>query len=321
MSQILLDLSWRLLSKLPAYYSYKIVHGFPHNLQNIMSRVLPGDCPPSLDIPIMGQKIANPVGLAAGLNKDGNLTWLGDALCLGFTVVGSILPYPYRGAERKILMRPTPYSAINRLGLPSKGVEKVLSIIKSYVPKYTKIAYNIAGLKPGDYTILAEKIPADNLFVEINISCPNTEAHSSFEEPEEIGKLLKLLPGDHNYLLKIPNTRDKDLLIKYASLIEEHNLAGVVAGNTSKFFVKGVQSGLSGKPIYHNTLRMTRILREHLKDRHVIVSVGGVMDSNDAVQLLEEGANLIEILTVLLRRGPRETRNIISGVYYYLSKK
>ncbi len=317
----LLEYLWKPLSKLPPKASYRIVHSFPGRLQRPLSRILSSKCPESLEIRIQNNNLANPIGLAAGLNKNGNLTWLGDALCLGFTVVGSILPYSYRGAETKLLLRPTPLSAINRLGLPSDGIEKVLQNIRHYRPRYTQLVANIAGLRINDYIELAGQLGEEFLFIEINISCPNTEEHGTFEQPEHAENILIDLPSSKRYLLKIPHTTDRNLLANYVNLVRKYGLQGIVAGNTSKIWIRGLQAGLSGRPIFHRTKRMVAVLRELLEEDKIIVASGGVFSADDAIELLENGANLIEVLTVLLRRGPRTVLDIVEGVHRYLARK
>ncbi|MCE4609614.1 MAG: hypothetical protein F7C36_04440 [Desulfurococcales archaeon] len=317
----LLEYLWKPLSMLPPKVSYRIVHSSPGRLQKPLSRILASKCPESLEIRILNNTLTNPIGLAAGLNKNGNLTWLGDALCLGFTVVGSILPYRYRGAETKLLLRPTPLSAVNRLGLPSDGFEKVLENISRYRPRYTRLVANIAGLRRNDYKELAEQLGEEFLFVEVNISCPNTEEHGTFEKPEYAEKILIDLPPNERYLLKIPHTTNRDLLANYVDLVKKYGLQGIVAGNTSKIWIRGFQAGLSGRPIFHGTKKMVVALRELLGEDKIIVASGGVFSADDAIELLENGANLIEVLTVLLRRGPRAVLDIVEGVHRYLAKR
>ncbi|MCE4624588.1 MAG: hypothetical protein F7C35_01815 [Desulfurococcales archaeon] len=324
--EALLDVAWRLLSGLGAWPAYRIVHSFPSALQGLAYRLTRGRCPEPLGLRVKGlraARLANPVGLAAGLNKDGNLTWLGDALCLGFTVVGSVLPYKYGGAGRKVLLRITPEAAINRLGLPSRGVDRVKEAVSKYETRYTTVAWNAAGLRIQDYREVVAKIGGLGAWAEVNISCPNTEEHGTFEKPDVAVRVASTVREVSRIplLLKIPNTDDRDLLHAYADVVRESGMAGIVAGNTSKFYVRGVQAGLSGAPIYYRVRRAVRVLRELLPGEYVVVGVGGVTRPERAVELLEEGADLVEILTALLRLGPGRVREIVWAAWRAVGRR
>lgn len=321
---MLLEAAFRVLKPLGARAGYRLAHGFPPRLQGLAASLLarPDRCPRAT-VRVLGQELPGPVGLAAGLNKDGNLTWLGDALCMGFTVVGSVLPYRYPGARKKILLRLTPESAVNRLGLPSRGVEYVVRALSLYKPRYTVVAGNIAGLRAGDYPLVARRLQGLLPWLEVNVSCPNTDAHGTFEEPglaEEIARSAREAFGGP-VLLKIPHTTDEELLESYAIAARRSGASGVVAGNTSKFWVRGVQAGLSGASIYHGTRKMVRALLDLLPSNMLVAGVGGVTRVERAIELLDMGAGLVEVLTVLLRLGPARAREIaVAGARWALRR-
>jgi len=312
---VILDVLWRLLRSLPPGVAYRVVHSTPPWLARLVAGF--ERRPPSRWEPVefAGVRLENPVGLAAGLDKDGNLAWVSYALGFGFTVVGSVLPYPYPGVADKVLARLPDGGLVNRLGLPSKGARVVAGRLSKHRPPLP-VAVNIAGLKPGDYLEAYRILAPLADWVEVNISCPNTVEHSSFEEPEQARRILRGLVGlepRRPILVKIPRTLDDDTLRAYADIVVEAGVDGIVAANTLKTVYKGRQAGLSGPRLYESTLAIVSRLREYLPGGKHIVAVGGVDSPGKVEALLEAGASLVEVLTALLARGPGRVRSIIAG--------
>ncbi len=318
---MLIDAIWRMLRTLPPDTAYKIVHSTPRQVSRLQAEI---DGRTSFNAPVtlLGNELENPVGLAAGLDKDGRITWTSWSIGFGYTVVGSILPYPYEGAKNKILLRLPDGALINRLGLPSEGVDRVVSRLRKSRPPIPLVV-NIASLDVEGYRIVYEKACIIADWFEVNISCPNTREHTTFEKPGEAEKILEALRQAEcrkPLLLKIPPTRDEDLLREYAELVLEKRVEGIVASNTAKTTVNGVQAGLSGPPLYNTVRFMVEKLRELLPESKVIVGVGGIDTVEKALEILEY-ANAIELLTTLLYHGPKRVREIIEGVSKTISRR
>lgn len=295
---------WRLLRLLPAMRAWRIAHSMPPGFYRTLARVSRAPPPQGLDREVLGVHLPSPVGVGAGLDKDGRLAPLVESWGAGFHVVGSVLPRPHEGVEPKILVRLPNGGTINRLGLPSPGVERVLENLAGAglgIP----LAFNIAGFTPRDYGLVYERLPGYAAWVEVNISCPNVEDHSSFEDPEVAEQICPYLkPKFTPLLLKIPNTRDTRLLERYLRLAVDCGMDGIVAGNTRRINYDGVNAGLGGPDIYPVTLNMVRFLRSKAPEGFVIIGVGGVDSGRAARTLLQTGADLVEVVSAVVTRGP-----------------
>ena len=308
-------LAWGLLHRLPPSIAYRLVHSTPAWLSRLLARASHAPRPRG-DYRFLGLRLPSPIGLAAGLDKDGNLTWTSWALGFGFSVVGSVLPRRHPGAPDKILVRLPDGHLVNRLGLPSQGAPRVAGRLRRRPPGMP-LAVSIAGLAPGDYVEAYRILAPLADWVEVNISCPNTVEHGTFEDPEWarriLGSLARLEPR-RPLLLKIPRTTDRDQLQAYADVVRETGAAGIVAANTLKTRIRGVQAGLSGPSLYESTKKMVEALRGMLPGDRVVVAVGGVDEPRKAQELLDHGADAVEILTVLLT-SPRRAVEVIHHAY------
>ncbi|MEB3787955.1 MAG: hypothetical protein GSR78_04275, partial [Desulfurococcales archaeon] len=159
-----------MLRLLPAMRAWRIAHSMPPGFYRTLARVSRAPPPQGLDREVLGVHLPSPVGVGAGLDKDGRLAPLVESWGAGFHVVGSVLPRPHEGVEPKILVRLPNGGTINRLGLPSPGVERVLENLAGAglgIP----LAFNIAGFTPRDYGLVYERLPGYAAWVEVNISC------------------------------------------------------------------------------------------------------------------------------------------------------
>lgn len=313
---MLIEASWWLLRRLPPKLAYKIVHSIPYSLVKLIS---------SQDtereeylVEFKGVKLMNPVGLAAGLDKDGDLIWLSYKLGFGFTVVGSVLPHRYKGASKKILKRLPDGNLINRLGLPSKGIDHVVKRLRDKPP--IPVAVNIASLTVDGYRRVYERVYDYVDWIEVNVSCPNTETHGTFEQPDWVKRIIDSLPlAEKPVLVKLPPVEDTDIIYEYAQVIKETGVDGAVVSNTLKVRVNGVQAGLSGNELYPVMMNMLKRMRELLPNNKVLIAVGGITTANRAIKALEY-ADLIEVLTALLYYGPSRVKEIIEEATRFIQR-
>ncbi len=300
---------------MPPYTAYRIVHSVPHWLARLAARI-DGRRRYSAPTVFQGVPLENPVGLAAGLDKDGDLLWVSWSLGFGFTVVGSVLPRRHQGARVKVLERLPDGGLVNRLGLPSKGAVYAAKRLESR-PEGLGVAVNIAALEPEGYPAVYERVAPLADWVEVNISCPNTREHGTFERPEWARRILHMVTGldpARPVLVKLPPVEDKDIVLEYVDAVRESGASGVVASNTIKVDWRGEQAGLSGPRLYPIVKQMVRVAREHLPTGYSVVAVGGIDSPDKALELLEEGADLVELLTSLLYHGPGRVWEILEGV-------
>lgn len=303
----LLEAGWRILRGLPPLLAWRILHGMPEELLDwVAGEAGRPPPPPGLESSLLGRRLEHPVGIAAGLDKDGRLLRLAWAMGAGFHVVGSVLPHPNPGVEPKVLARLPDGGTINRLGLPSPGPGPVVGRLRTRRPPGMPIAVSIAAFTPEGYGEAYRAVSEVADWVEVNISCPNVEAHRSFEEPGvalEICSHLK--PRRAPLLLKIPPTREEERLEAYLDVAGECGFQGIVAGNTMRVAYRGIPAGLGGPKLYPVTLRMTRLLRQWAPKGFAVVAVGGVDSGWKLLELLEAGADAVEVLSAIINRGPR----------------
>jgi dihydroorotate dehydrogenase len=287
-----------------------------------------------------GIRFPNPVGLAAGFDKNAMLIPLYEALGFGFAEIGSITAQPSPGNPKPRLFRlPDDEAIINRMGLNNDGAEIICDRLKKRTSKMP-IGVNIAktpkqGLS-GNEAILdyaksyALAIPVAD-YITVNISCPNTGDGKSFEEPDSFEKLLTALrqvPGSETKPLYVKFSADTDdkTLKKLIQISERLEIDGYVAVNTStqrtglhtgwkKLSTIG-NGGLSGKPLNEVALSKIKFIRDEIGAQKTIIGVGGIMSPDDAFKRRDAGADLIQIYTGLVYGGPF----LVSSINKYLNK-
>lgn len=282
-----------------------------------------------LEREVFGLKFKNPVGLAAGLDKDAKLYKELSALGFGFIEIGTLTPKPQPGNEKKRLFRLIEDSGIiNRMGFNNEGVDAAVERLKSN--KDVMIGGNIGKNKitPNenaveDYKICFEKLfPYVHYFV-VNVSSPNTPNLRELQDKEPLTELLgtlqKLNSEKSNpkpILLKIaPDLTDSQLL-DIIDIVKETKIAGVIATNTTisrEHLISENQKetgGLSGKPLTKRSTEVIRFLSEKSNRAFPIIGVGGIHSAKDAIQKLDAGASLIQLYTGFIYEGPELIREI-----------
>ena len=280
-----------------------------------------------LEQELFGLKFPNPIGLAAGFDKNGTTPMAMQALGFGFIEVGSITAQPSSGNPKPRAFRiPEDQSLINRMGLNNEGADVItdrLSSLKLDIPLGVNIAktndasiHGDAALQDYLYSYERAKKVAD--YITINISCPNTGEGKTFEDPQALHDLLATLQPDKNSsvpsLVKFTVDIDKVSLEKLIHICEDFDIAGYVATNTSsvRANLKTDQDrlqnigngGLSGKAIQKRSTQVVRWLNEITGGQKPIIGVGGVDRPEAAIEKLEAGADLIQLYTGLVYQGP-----------------
>lgn len=292
---------------------------------------------PRLETEIVGVKIKNPVGLAAGFDKNGLSLDLIKALGFGFMEVGSVTFRPSHGNPKPRLFRLKADEAlINRLGLNNDGAKLVASRIKNSFP----VGVNIA--KTNDPTLIGEEafedfasgyeaVSAVGNFHVLNVSCPNTEDGKTFEEPSALDSLLKKLNRSNKPLLvKLSPDLDETLLKENIAVCEANSVNGYVLSNTTTkregltedpVYVGSIgRGGLSGRPLYKKLPRRISFVRELVGKEKTIIGVGGIDSPERAFEVLRAGANAIELYTGLVYKGPSVAKMINKGLLSFLEQ-
>jgi dihydroorotate dehydrogenase len=276
-----------------------------------------------LETEVFGLKFKNPVGLAAGFDKDATLYKELTNFGFGFIEIGTLTPKAQEGNPKKRIFRLIEDTAlINRMGFNNGGVEKAVEELKKN--KGVLIGGNIGKNKitpnenaTADYVICFEALFDYVDYFVVNVSSPNTPNLRQLQEKEPLTKLLRTLqnlnlakPKQKPILLKIaPDLTDSQLL-DIIEIVQDTKIAGVIATNTT-LTRKGIKSikkveagGMSGKPLRNRSTEVIRFLSENSNKSFPIIGVGGIHSPEDAIEKLEAGASLIQLYTGFIYEGP-----------------
>lgn len=295
----------------------------------------------NLSISVFGIDFLNPVGLAAGFDKNAEYLHELPAFGFGFIEIGTVTPKPQDGNEKPRLFRlPKDSALINRMGFNNHGVDVVVDRLKNR-PKGVIVGGNIGKNKvtPNENAVEDYKICFDKLFDHVdyfvvNVSSPNTPNLRALQEKEPLKHILNELMGLNSMrtlpkpiLLKIAPDLTDEQLLDIIEIVDETKIHGVIATNTTisrnglRTDVKNIQSigagGLSGKPLTNRSTAVIRFLKEKSKSSFPIIGVGGIHSPQDAMEKLKAGADLIQVYTGFIYEGP----SLIKRINEHLSKK
>lgn len=278
---------------------------------------------PRLERKVFGLTFKNPVGLAAGFDKDAKLYQELANFGFGFIEIGTLTPKGQEGNPKKRLFRLLEDSAIiNRMGFNNGGVLEAVERLKKN--KGVLIGGNIGKNKvtPNeeavkDYEICFEALFDHVDYFVVNVSSPNTPGLRELQEKEPLIKLLQTLqdlnnlkPNPKPILLKIAPDLTDDQLLDIIEIVNTTKIAGVIATNTT-ISRDGLQSvnkaevgGLSGKPLTKRSTEVIRFLSEKSNQSFPIIGVGGIHSADDAIEKLNAGASLVQLYTGFIYEGP-----------------
>lgn len=289
----------------------------------LLARRLPGD-----PVRAMGLDFPNPVGLAAGLDKNGAFIEPLAALGFGFVEVGTVTPRPQPGNPKPRMFRLASAQAlINRLGFNNEGLDAMLQRLPAAptVPLGINIGKNAATAldqAAGDYVRGLQAAYPRAAYATVNISSPNTKDLRKLQQLDELRALLSQLSAERERLadrhgrrlpiaVKIAPDLDDGELCRIADALVELRMDAVICTNTTiaRDRVRGLpeadeSGGLSGRPLFERSTAVVRLLAQHLKGALPIIGVGGILSGADAVGKLQAGATLVQLYTGLVYRGP-----------------
>lgn len=294
-----------------------------------------------LEKSLFGLKFPNPVGLAAGFDK--NATFIDEFALLGFGFIeiGTVTPKPQSGNEKPRLFRlPKDKALINRMGFNNDGVEVIAerlrkrksSIIVGGNIGKNKVTPNEEAVK--DYLICFEKLFEVVDYFVVNVSSPNTPGLRSLQEKGPLTEILirlqevnKNKPKSKPILLKIAPDLTNSQLDDIISIVNDTKIAGVIATNTTidrskllteKSTVENLgMGGLSGKPLKVRSTEVIRYLVEKSNHSFPVIGVGGIENESDAYEKINAGADLIQLYTGFIYEGP----SMISSINLFLATR
>ncbi len=285
---------------------------------------------------LFGLTFKNPVGLAAGFDKNAILFDELSHFGFGFIEIGTVTPLAQEGNPKKRLFRLKEDSGIiNRMGFNNAGLESVVKKLKARKTTIliggnmgkNKVTSNEGAAE--DYLLCFNDLFEHVDYFVVNVSSPNTPNLRELQEKEPLTKLLKLLQTENKKMAKFcPNGKTKPMLLKIApdltdeqlldiiDIVKETEIDGVIATNTT-ISREGLRSknkkevgGLSGKPVKARSTEVIRFLSEKSKKSFPIIGVGGIHSAEDALEKIEAGADLIQIYTGFIYEGPRLIKKI-----------
>lgn len=305
----------------------RIAHKIPFVSSLIRSCYVVND--KRLEREVFGLKFKNPVGLAAGFDKDAKLYKELSNLGFGFIEIGTLTPKPQAGNPKKRLFRLKEDSGIiNRMGFNNGGVFEAVQRLKKNTN--VLIGGNIGKNKvtPNEEAIRDYEICFDALYdvvdyFVVNVSSPNTPNLRALQDKEPLTQLLQTLqnknqtkPKQKPILLKIAPDLTDEQLLDIIDIVKETQIAGVIATNTTisretlKSDNQKETGGLSGKPLTNRSTEVIRFLSEKSNKAFPIIGVGGIHSAEDALEKLEAGASLVQLYTGFIYEGPALIKKI-----------
>lgn len=293
---------------------------------------------PRLEKEVFGIKFPNPVGLAAGFDKDAKLLNELEAFGFGFIEIGTLTPKPQDGNPKPRLFRlPADEALINRMGFNNDGVDDAVERLKNR-PKNLIVGGNIGKNKvtpneeaESDYVYCFNALFDYVDYFVVNVSSPNTPNLRALQDKEPLSALLSKLqtlneakPLPKPILLKIAPDLTNEQLDDIVDIVSETKIAGVIATNTTisrdglktdKNVVDEIGAGgLSGKPVTNRSTEVIRYLKQKSGNAFPVIGVGGIHGSDDAIEKLNAGADLVQVYTGFIYEGPGLIKQINKGI-------
>jgi len=286
-----------------------------------------------LERKVFGLTFKNPVGLAAGFDKDATLYKELSDFGFGFIEIGTLTPKPQAGNPKKRLFRLQEDTAIiNRMGFNNLGVDKAVLQLKKN--KGVLIGGNIGKNKKtpnetatNDYVYCFEALFEVVDYFVVNVSSPNTPNLRALQDKEPLTALLQTLQNLNNkksspkpILLKIAPDVTNEQLLDIIDIVSKTKIAGVIATNTRisreglKSRNKAETGGLSGKPLVKRSTEVIRFLSEKSNKAFPIIGVGGIHSAKDAIEKLDAGASLVQLYTGFIYEGPALVKEINNAI-------
>lgn len=287
-------------------------------------------------VKLMGLDLPNPVGLAAGLDKNGEYIDALAALGFGFIEIGTVTPRPQPGNPQPRLFRlPEHQAIINRMGFNNHGIDYLLNNVRQSRFRGVlginigKNAQTPIEQAADDYLIGLEKAYPYASYITVNISSPNTKNLRSLQGGDELTALLSALKNRQSHLatvhgkyvplaVKIAPDLDEAQIVDIAHVVKQVEMDGVIATNTTidksilGFHPLAEEAGgLSGRPVREKSNRVLKLLVEHLDGSIPIIGVGGIVNGQDAAEKMVLGASAVQVYSGLIYQGPKLVKDCL----------
>jgi dihydroorotate dehydrogenase len=262
---------------------------------------------------VFGLRFRNPVGLAAGFDKNGVAVRSLAALGFGHVEVGTVTPRPQPGRPKPRVFRLKEEQALtNRLGFPSDGMEAVARRLEHLRERDFVLGVNVGpnadSVGPGGFALAAKRLAPLADYVAVNVSSPNTTGLRDLQLEPVLEAVLPVV-GGKPLLVKVSPDLTDDQVLRTGDVLRAFGVAGAIATNTTVRH-GGEQGGLSGPPLRARATEVVRLLARRLP----VVGVGGVASARDAREKLDAGASLVQLYTGFVYEGPLLPARIVRGL-------
>lgn len=316
----------------PAIFSLDAERAHRLTLETLKLAPLKGaQDPGSLAVDVAGLRFPNPVGMAAGFDKDGEVPDAVLGLGFGFTEIGSLTPRPQAGNPKPRLFRLREDRAvINRMGFNNGGLPAALPRLEKRRDRPGIVGINIGANKDsddriGDYAVLARALAPFASYLAINVSSPNTPGLRALQDPQALGALIDGVMDAAGkdappvFLKVAPDLASADI-DDIAKLAVAKRLGALIVSNTTtarpglKSRHASEAGGLSGAPLRDLAQQSLRDFRAATGGQVPLIGVGGVASADDAWARIRAGASLVQLYTALVYEGPGLARRIVTGL-------
>lgn len=299
---------------------------------------------PALTRTIDKIRFSNPVGLSAGFDYNGDLTDILPSVGFGFQTIGTVTLRPYAGNPPPRLMRfPHSRALLVNKGLKNDGAK---AVIKKLEKRYFEIPLGIS-IASTNQLFVSEQAQVEDIYecfqlfeasslrhsyYELNISCPNTFGGEPFTSVARLKNLLQRLDQiklSRPLYIKMPIDQSEKETLILLSVLQRHNVQGVIFGNLTKDKTNPAvhkndlkiwqshKGNVSGRPTWERSNNLIALTRQHFANRFTIIGTGGVFSGEDAAKKMMAGADLIQLITGMIYEGPQ----IIGSINHYLSQE
>ncbi|ELY99114.1 dihydroorotate dehydrogenase 2 [Natrialba chahannaoensis JCM 10990] len=293
---------------------------------------------PALEVDLFDTTFPNPVGIAAGFDKNAEVTHALEALGFGFVEIGTVTPYSQEGNDRPRLFRLREDEAmVNRMGFNGQGMETVKARLKADGTPGFPLGVNIGKMNVStereaieDYRRVFDRLSPFADYVVVNVSCPNTPDEFDEASPEHLREIFETIDAENDLdvpiLVKIGPDEPEESILDLVDIVQEFDIDGIVATNTSTAR-EGLASakreewgGLSGKPVESRSTDVIRTIADHTDGDLPIIGVGGVDSAASAYRKIRAGASLVQLYTGFVYQGPSTAKRINRGLVRLLER-
>lgn len=332
------SLSQKLMFQLDPERAHEMAISFLKNTANTPLACAYAQTLPNKPVNVMGIDFKNPVGLAAGLDKNGECVDAFDKMGFGFVEVGTVTPRAQDGNEKPRIFRLKEQQAIiNRMGFNNHGVDYLVHNVSN------RQSNGVLGINIGknfdtpvengkdDYLICMDKVYQHASYITVNISSPNTPGLRSLQYGEALDDLLKSLKEKqaalaslHNkqvpLLLKIAPDLSHEEVVQIADSLVRHKVDGVIATNTT-LSREGVENstygneagGLSGRPVADKSTQVVKLLNQEINGQLPIIGVGGIDSAAAGAEKFAAGASLVQVYSGFIYHGPKLIKDLVNA--------